>query len=268
MVARGSSDGVLRVVTDMLARAVIEDPGPVVPWSLLEDLSQLIPAEEVSICDMDVANSARVVQECVWEQRDQILEFAATDDGSVHQSFFWRSIRSFYAGDPPSRAGEVRCWTDRYPGREFREQPLIAEFFRPNGLQYGLTLGFPAPAGHELNLLFFRYSGPDFSDRDKDLLRLLRPHIAEILVAANRQRMGTLTPREWQVLELAAEGHSNADIAAILVTSVGTVRKHMEHVFDRAGVRNRGAAVARLMPALPPTPIGGPGIGTGSKPAA
>lgn len=88
-------------------------------------------------------------------------------------------------------------------------------------------------------------------------MRLLRPHVAEILAAAERQRTGTLTRREWQVLELAAEGHSNADIAMILFTSVGTVRKHMEHIFDRAGVRNRSAAVARLMPVLAPTVGGG-----------
>jgi DNA-binding CsgD family transcriptional regulator len=29
---------------------------------------------------------------------------------------------------------------------------------------------------------------------------------------------------------------------------VGTVRKHLEHIFDRVGVRSRTAAVARLLP--------------------
>jgi DNA-binding NarL/FixJ family response regulator len=52
------------------------------------------------------------------------------------------------------------------------------------------------------------------------------------------------------VLDLAAKGLSNADIAAQLVTSVSTVRKHMEHIFDRVGVRTRGAAVARLLPEI------------------
>lgn len=269
MTPLGSADKVLRAVTDMLGRAATEDPGPVVPWSLLDDLCRLIPAEEVSICEMDVANSARVVQQCVWQQRDHDLGFAA-EDGPIRQNLFWRNLGSFYAGCPPTRAGEVRRWTDRYPGREFREQPLIAEFFRPDGLRYGMTLGFPAAAGHEMNLLFFRHSGPDFTDGDKDLLRLLRPHLAEAMVAAARRRTGTLTPREWQVLELAAEGHSNADIATILLMSVGTVRKHMEHIFDRTGVRTRAAAVARWMPERPGAWNGldarRPAIGTGSRP--
>jgi len=71
-----------------------------------------------------------------------------------------------------------------------------------------------------------------------------------------------------QVGSAVVRGHSNAEIATILFTSVGTVRKHMEHIFDRSGVRSRSAAVARLMPALPRTPAGGWGIGTGSRPAA
>ena len=74
--------------------------------------------------------------------------------------------------------------------------------------------------------------------------------MAEIYAGAVRRRRGVLTPREWEVLDLAAQGLSNADIATQLVTSVGTVRKHMEHIFDRTGARTRGAAVARMLPEL------------------
>lgn len=115
-------------------------------------------------------------------------------------------------------------------------------------MKYFLMIGLPAPAGHERNLLFWRLSGSDYTDRDKDLLALLRPHVAEIHAHAVRRRRGTLTPREWEVLELAARGYRNAEIAALLFTSVGTVRKHLEHIYDKSGVRSRGAAVAQLLP--------------------
>jgi DNA-binding CsgD family transcriptional regulator len=59
-----------------------------------------------------------------------------------------------------------------------------------------------------------------------------------------------LTRRERKVLELAAQGDSNADIARLLFISLSTVRKHMEHVFDRTGVRTRSAAVALMTPRL------------------
>lgn len=262
-----SDEGVLRAVVALIDHAAQDEPGPVLPWSVIDDLAGLIPAEDISIADLDLVDESRVIQQGVLGLTDRGVDGPEVDDPTGHE-VFWRYFKSFWAGGRPSRAGEVRRWSDRYSGCEGRRQPLLAEFFRPRGLTHALTLGFPTAAGHELNLLFFRFGGPDFNDRDKDVLRLLRPHLAEILVAGNRRRLGLLTPREWQVLELAAEGHSNADIATVLCMSVGTVRKHMEHIFDRAGVRNRSAAVARLMPALPPAPIGGPGIGTGSKPAA
>ena len=50
------------------------------------------------------------------------------------------------------------------------------------------------------------------------------------------------------MLQFAAQGYSNADIARILFISVSTVRKHMEHIFDRTGVRTRSAAAALALP--------------------
>ena len=56
-----------------------------------------------------------------------------------------------------------------------------------------------------------------------------------------------LTPREIEVLELAAEGHGARQIAAELVISPSTVRTHFEHIYIRLGVRDRAAAVAKAM---------------------
>lgn len=111
--------------------------------------------------------------------------------------------------------------------------------------------------GHERNLLFWRFGEPDFSDGERDLLTLLRPHVSEIHADAVRRRRGVLSPREWQVLELVAQGYRNAEISALLFVSIGTVRKHLEHIFDKTGVRTRGAAVARLMPELTRSPGAG-----------
>jgi DNA-binding CsgD family transcriptional regulator len=53
-----------------------------------------------------------------------------------------------------------------------------------------------------------------------------------------------LTAREREVLQLAADGGSAHDVAAILLMSPGTVRTHFEHVYRKLGVRDRAAAVA------------------------
>jgi len=56
-----------------------------------------------------------------------------------------------------------------------------------------------------------------------------------------------LTPREIEVLELAAEGQGARQIAAQLVISPSTVRTHFEHIYRKLGVRDRAAAVAKAM---------------------
>jgi len=52
-----------------------------------------------------------------------------------------------------------------------------------------------------------------------------------------------LTPREAEVLALIAEGLTNTEIADRLVVSAATVKSHVNHIFAKAGVRDRAQAV-------------------------
>lgn len=54
-----------------------------------------------------------------------------------------------------------------------------------------------------------------------------------------------LTPREWEILAMIAEGASNQQIADDLILSVGTVKGHVNHIFGKLDVHSRTAAVAR-----------------------
>jgi DNA-binding NarL/FixJ family response regulator len=53
-----------------------------------------------------------------------------------------------------------------------------------------------------------------------------------------------LSPRELQVLELVAAGHTNDDIAQALFISPQTVKTHLSRIFDKLGVRDRASATA------------------------
>ena len=53
-----------------------------------------------------------------------------------------------------------------------------------------------------------------------------------------------LSPRELEVLSLIEAGCSNQDIAARLVISVKTVKRHTSNIFGKLGVKNRTQAVS------------------------
>lgn len=63
---------------------------------------------------------------------------------------------------------------------------------------------------------------------------------------ALRSVRDVLTAREVQILELMAEGRSNASIAAQLVISEGTVKQHVKHILRKLRAANRVEAVSML----------------------
>lgn len=94
-----------------------------------------------------------------------------------------------------------------------------------------------------------------FSEKERLLFHLLIPHIRTLLSAPKNQLPGNdqapsaadlaglgLTRREQDVLFWVTEGKANADVAAILQISPGTVRVHLEHIYAKLGVENRMAA--------------------------
>jgi LuxR family transcriptional regulator, maltose regulon positive regulatory protein len=54
-----------------------------------------------------------------------------------------------------------------------------------------------------------------------------------------------LTSRELEVLQMLATGRSNRAIAAELVVTLDTVKRHVTHILDKLEVANRAQAVIR-----------------------
>jgi pimeloyl-ACP methyl ester carboxylesterase/DNA-binding CsgD family transcriptional regulator len=84
------------------------------------------------------------------------------------------------------------------------------------------------------------------------LLREVTEFLAQdgAALATGRDLRSLLSTRELQVLELAAHGRDNAEIADDLTLSVRTVERHFQNIYDKLGLRGKSArtgAVAQLM---------------------
>jgi two-component system response regulator DesR len=69
--------------------------------------------------------------------------------------------------------------------------------------------------------------------------RVMDPRLAVAAIETEKE----VSTREWEVLGLAAEGESVADIARRLYLSLGTVRNHLSSVITKTGARNRLDAI-------------------------
>jgi DNA-binding CsgD family transcriptional regulator len=225
--------------------------GEAMPWALLEGLLRLVP------CDYDVSYQHHDHGACRTPLH-QVVRPGGLRDGPFSTPVdpdhpFWR----YWWHGPcswPQRTGDLQRVTlirDFFPTeREWLADPM-SEVLGPD-VRECMLVSLPAAPGEARRICFMRTTG-SFSERDRQVGSLLRPHLQEIWLDAERRRAGVpqLTAREWEVLALAATGMPYAAIADQLFISTGTVRKHMEHVRERLGVHSIPAAAAVAMPHAP-----------------
>ncbi len=70
-------------------------------------------------------------------------------------------------------------------------------------------------------------------------------HDQSITSTAVQALQEPLSEREREVLQLVAEGYANREIAARLMITPGTVKKHLEHIYGKLDAHNRTTALAR-----------------------
>ena len=242
----------LRTLLGIVADDRSDDPEAGLPVSLLSDLVTVVRCDQESFFGLDSA------QRALWFMQE-VPAFEG-GDADVFWAHYWDCVPCCY----PDRGGGLRRAmriSDFYSGRQWRSTGMYQDFFRPLGLEHGLMVCLPATPwsyagpGRTIRLILYRGPGPDFSERDRGLMELLRPHLHQAYLDAERRRRATpeLTPRQWELLRLVAAGHTNAQIARRLGISEGTVRIHLENIYARLQVPSRTAAVTRAFPDLAPT---------------
>lgn len=153
-------------------------------------------------------------------ERGAVIAFASTGALSLVELYL----------PPPARPGLLPemlvawCRRERARGLE-PSRDLVVD--GPAGRLVAHLLPSAEPAGHDVILLEEHRVG-----RERRALMDLG-----------------LSSRQAEVLSLLARGRSNAEIAQALHVSPHTVKKHLEHIYDRLGVRSRSAAVARALTA-------------------
>jgi DNA-binding NarL/FixJ family response regulator len=82
------------------------------------------------------------------------------------------------------------------------------------------------------------YFGPEIARR-------LMSFFSQPTPASPAETFPELTSREVEILDLIAQGHSNAKIAARLFVSPKTVGNHISHIFTKLQVADRSHAIIR-----------------------
>jgi DNA-binding NarL/FixJ family response regulator len=79
---------------------------------------------------------------------------------------------------------------------------------------------------------------------------VLDPQVVRELLVRRTDPLESLTPRENEVLQLMAEGRTNAGIASRLVIGVGAVEKNVTAIFQKLGLEDSGTDHRRVLAVL------------------
>jgi DNA-binding NarL/FixJ family response regulator len=185
--------------------AAVGDPASF-PTVALNSVDGLVPA------DISTYNEVDPVTGTAWAARPdsfvaspaQVAVFDAHQEEHPLISYMQRT------GD-----GSARRISDVLSNDTFRSNVLYREFYGPLGIEYQMAVA--------LALLMTETTAARPDDRPVPF---------------------GITRRESEILHLAATGATNASIGATLHISPGTVKKHLDNIYRKLGVRSRVEAIA------------------------
>lgn len=220
------------------------------PEQVLARLRELVPCDTVSYGDFDRHGH-------VWRTGVRYAgEPRAPGTPATREAHDRLAYQYPYRPWSPEATRPLR-WSDLLSRREWHALDLYWEVCRPLDGEYELELWLATPDGVAGGFAFDSFKR-DFSERDKLVLDTLQPHLVQLWRnAAARQgesrSLAALTPREREILLWVARGKTNREIAAVLYLAPGTIRKHLDNVYDKLGVSNRAGAVGHALGIEPET---------------
>jgi DNA-binding CsgD family transcriptional regulator len=235
-----------RGILAVLAEAEAVEGAEPFPVPVLEALRRLIPCDCVSYHNHEPGSPRR---NGVWAAGDFVEVSKAVSEAMV----------LYHDQDPvlssAHRLTRAVKHSDFLTRRNWHLLGIYNYVARPLGIEHMLSVWLPCRRGFERGFMLDR-SSREFSERDRLVLDLLRPHLIQLARRASRFPLlavpgsfgnsPTLTPREHELLNWLSLGKTDAELAQILVIAPGTVRKHLDNIYAKLGVRTRTAAVAAV----------------------
>ena len=121
----------------------------------------------------------------------------------------------------------------------------LPNHYRPIRIDYAVAVPIHVESNTLVSFVLNR-TGRDFSDRDRDCLEAIRPHLGNLYrltrkAESPRAAWGVpsqLTAREREVLQWLSGGKTDRDIGCILGISPRTVQKHLQRMYEKLGGGN------------------------------
>ena len=242
MVALGERD-VRRFVefAHETARVARVEPRRLYRWAI-EGINALVPSDGVTHFEStrDGCNRRRPALLRVTAASAQYEQFRNSRDlmTSWNERLAYEHPVSAYRLGHPFDLGPVRL-SDLTTESRYKQSEVYDVLTRPFGFVWTASVGYRGVRG--FNEILCARRRPDFTERELLLLHLAAAAM-ELAVRdpgpVPRPALG-LTKREGEILERVARGCSNREIADALSLAPGTVKKHLDNIFAKLGVRNR-----------------------------
>jgi DNA-binding CsgD family transcriptional regulator len=230
--------------------------GQGLPLAVLRALQQLVPCDELCVAGADWRVLGHYLDDSVFGADDEEVtryvdqEPLAFDGAGPEHGFwgtFWVNVCS-----RPERTGDYASVTrlsDFVSDRELRASQGYAENLGPRGFLHEAIIVWPDGQGRTLRVLFFRSPGVDFDEKDRFVLELLRPHLMAAYAAPERtgDPVAHLTPHQRTILRFVSDGYTNGQIARRMNLAEGTVRTHLNRIYQRLDVPSRTAAATAYL---------------------
>ncbi len=231
------------------------------PMGIEHQIAITLPAPRPVLVGIAISRSTSDFEERDREVLDLIRPFLAQSWRNAREQAMVRSLLSSLSDSLTAEATGVIQVTEplaeltpgsltllyRFFGRPGSSSPLprrveqwlAAQRHRLDDSAHGLRLGKPLIASVDGRRLVLRHLPATRWHADVILLREARDDQAAVQLTA-----AGLTPREVEVLRLVAEGATNAQVASTLHVAASTVKRHLDHIYAKLGVRSRTQAAA------------------------